>query len=128
MPRKRTLSKSRLSYHEAHFVQLRTGVDFFGDAFGDLKNPDGTERLEVLQAMQAAWRDLRDEVMARDRRHWKLFHRPWVWWRFDRNIEHPPRDKDEQRKYLILHKLLDAEEKAALAMEGKDTMTPLYDR
>jgi hypothetical protein len=123
MPRKRTLTKPRLSYDAAHFVQLRTGVDFFGDAFGDLRNPDGTERPEVLRNMKDAWRTLRDEVLARDRRHWGLFHRPWSWWEFDRNVAQPPRDREEQKEYLITHKLLDTEEKAALVIEGRDLVT-----
>jgi hypothetical protein len=109
MPRKRVLAKARIEYGEQHIAQLRTGHDFFGDGFGSSSDPT------ALEAMRTAWSVLRDVVMSEDRNRQGLFHRPWAWWRFVQHIEHPPRDKDEQGRFLTEHGLLTQEERSALS-------------
>jgi hypothetical protein len=88
-------------------VQLRTGWNYFHDGFGDPQDP------AVLRAMKVAWKELRDQVMEADRRHFGLFTRPWSWWRFDQKTNRP-QGLAEQKKFLIENGLLNDEEKSAL--------------
>jgi hypothetical protein len=124
MPRKRIAGKVRRGYTDSDRVQLRTGHNFFNDSsFGDLRVYDPAtgeyrERPEALRAMRLAWAELKAEVMARDRDHHGLYHRPWGWWVFEQKLIDPPRDPHEQRDYLLGHpELLSEEEKAALILE-----------
>lgn len=82
MPRRsRHQRRQRITYTDSHRLQLETGIDWFGDAFG---NGDGFN----AQAAAVAWDALREEIL--------LAHvaespcsRPWAWWRFEGL---PPRD------------------------------------
>ena len=114
MPRSRRILKERKAYTDSHVVQLRSGFDYFRDGFGDLRDLDGHERPEVLQAMRRAWPVLKEAVMERDRKHYGLFHRPWSWWRFDRKVADPPRNPSEQKRYLLENDLLTEEERSTL--------------
>ena len=75
MPRKRRLAKRRklIELTTQHFYQLRTGNDFFDDAFG--RNPN-------LRLMREAWEKHRENILTQ----WIAANpgtRPWAWWKFD---------------------------------------------
>lgn len=65
-------AKGRRSWNSGHVLQLQTGWDFFGDAWGDVlqyRQPDDPRRAEwpsddTLADMQLAWEALRDGRLA----------------------------------------------------------------
>ena len=84
MPRKQKL-KRRGKYHDGHRLQLRSGHDYFSDAFGNSREP------EVMESMRLAWEQLGVEVMA-EHDEWAAgkICRPWGWWEFE-----SPEPRDE---------------------------------
>jgi len=87
MPRLRRRAKQRRGYSTHDVFALCVGYDFFRKLSFDLSN--GPEA-------RAAWRALRDEVMALCERRRRVEHRdqlmPWAWWQFDAP---EPRNEDE---------------------------------
>ena len=79
MPRvKRRTKRRKTGYTEAQVDHLLTGHDMFGDGFGT----DGPSGECNVDAMHAAWLDLRDKLL----RQWIAEQpgtRPYAWWRFD---------------------------------------------
>lgn len=79
MPRVRRIAKRRYSsYGPQHIRQLKTGHDFFGDAFGSDQRLNGKVDIE---AMHEAWEQLGDEILA----EWIMENpgsRPFAWWLF----------------------------------------------
>ena len=68
-------SRARRTWTDAQELQLRTGFDYFDEAWSD--HPSATD----LKEMRQAWQDCKDTVLAE---HIERFPctRPWAWWKF----------------------------------------------
>jgi len=105
-PRRRHLGRAQRGWTEEHLEQLRTGHDFFGDAFGR----DDRETFDEELAKQA-WDEVGEQITAEHIAH-SPGSRPWAWWHFsapeprrvvagDENSESgwPPWEDRTTRKY-----------------------------
>lgn len=75
MTRKLRTRRSRARYSEDHKEQLRTGDDFFENAFGNGANFREDDAAE-------AWEALREEVLGEHLTR-NPGTRPWAWWAFE---------------------------------------------
>jgi hypothetical protein len=90
MPRiKRKTKRALREWNLSHKMQLRSGHDFFGDAWGDAHqlerqgNPGAAKAWpdkDTLDDMIAAWEHFRSELMEETK---DSLTRPWAWWEFD---------------------------------------------
>ena len=85
-------SRSRREWSDAHQLQLRTGFDYFGEAWSDHPTP------EDLKEMKTAWSDCGEDVIAE---HLDRFpcSRPWGWWKFSAPA---PRDESIPEREQLL--------------------------
>ena len=71
-------ARARQHYHSGHLTQLRTGHDFFHDAWGAAPHSQ-----ETLADMRTAWAGMQDAVKDRHRRHWGDDRPTWAAKQFD---------------------------------------------
>jgi hypothetical protein len=75
MIRRLSARRTRALYSADHADHLRTGSDFFGNAFGNGAHFRADDAAE-------AWESLREEILAAHIAE-QPCTRPWAWWRFE---------------------------------------------